>query len=314
MSYLSGRCHDGRRVVGEVVADLFGVPVSLGTVSAREAEMSGALAGAYAQAGRSVRSSANRNVDETGWRQAGRRRWLWVAAARAAAVFAVHARRGWDGLRSVLGPDPRAAAAGVVTSDRFPTYDGLDPARRQVCWSHLARDFRKWSEPGGPGPLARAMGRDGRAVARRVLASWRDFRRGRVGRGRVGRGTLQEALARLRKRLGRVLRAGARLAGAADAKAATFCRKLIALGPALWTFAERDGVEPTNNHAERCLRPAVLWRKNSFGAHSDRGCRFVERMLTVVTTLRLRHKGVLDYLCRALAAHRLGLPAPSLLG
>ncbi len=82
---------------------------------------------------------------------------------------------------------------------------------------------------------------------------------------------------------------------------------------ALWTFVRLDGVEPTNNHAERLPRPAVLWRKNSFGCHSDAGCRFVERLLTVVQTLRLRGRGVLAYLHEAVAAHRAGLPAPKLL-
>jgi transposase len=100
--------------------------------------------------------------------------------------------------------------------------------------------------------------------------------------------------------------------GCGDARAATFCRHLLKLGPALWTFARVDGVEPTNNHAERVLRPAVLWRKNSFGCSGEGGCRFVERMLSVVQTLRLQSRGVLDFLTRTLAAHRAGLPLPAL--
>ena len=99
----------------------------------------------------------------------------------------------------------------------------------------------------------------------------------------------------------------------ADAKAATFCANLLALEPALWTFAQVEGVEPTNNHAERLLRSGVLRRKNAFGCHSEAGCRFAERMLTVVQTLRLQKRSVLDYLYRALVAHRSGAPAPALL-
>jgi transposase len=97
-----------------------------------------------------------------------------------------------------------------------------------------------------------------------------------------------------------------------DKSAAGFCRKLLKLGPALWTFARVDGVEPTNNHAERVLRPAVLWRKNSFGCHGEDGCRFVERMLSVVQTLRLQGRNVLDFLCRTLTADRARLPLPDL--
>ena len=100
----------------------------------------------------------------------------------------------------------------------------------------------------------------------------------------------------------------------ADSKAATFCANLLALYPALWLFASIEGVEPTNNHVERILPLGVLWRKNAFGCHSGAGCRFVERMLTVVQTLRLQKRPVLDYLYRAIVAHRSGLPAPQLLG
>jgi transposase len=102
--------------------------------------------------------------------------------------------------------------------------------------------------------------------------------------------------------------------GCAAAKAATFCENLLALSPALWLFAACEGVEPTNNHAERIVRGGVLWRKDAFGCHSEGGCRFAERMLTVVQTLRLRHRSVLGYLEQAIAAHRRGEQAPKLLG
>ena len=107
-----------------------------------------------------------------------------------------------------------------------------------------------------------------------------------------------------------LLRCGA---ACACAKTAATCRGLLALEPAMWTFAYHEGLEPTNNTAERALRPAVLWRKRSFGCHSEEGCRYVERLLTVVQTLRLQGRDVLDYLQAALTAHRHGLPTPKLL-
>jgi transposase len=97
------------------------------------------------------------------------------------------------------------------------------------------------------------------------------------------------------------------------AKTAAVCRELLAVEEAMWTFVDHEGIEPTNNLAERMLRPAVLWRKGSFGCQSEGGCRFVERMLTVVQTLRLQRRSVLAYLEEALSAHRNGLPAPKLL-
>ena len=73
-----------------------------------------------------------------------------------------------------------------------------------------------------------------------------------------------------------------------------------------------EGVEPTNNHAERVLRMGVLWRKNAFGCQSESGCRFVEQILTVVQTLRLQKRSVLDFLVESVIAHRTGSPAPTL--
>src|SRR5204862_3209806 len=105
-------------------------------------------------------------------------------------------------------------------------------------------------------------------------------------------------------RLNRVLLEGALLGE--DPAVATFCENLLALEPALWTFAEVEGVEPTNNFMERLLRRAVLWRKRSFGSWSAAGCRFVERILTVVQTCRLQGRHALDYMQEALVAHRSG--------
>ena len=98
----------------------------------------------------------------------------------------------------------------------------------------------------------------------------------------------------------------------ADTKAANFCANLVALEPALWRFVVSDGVDPTNNHAERVLRRGVLWRKISFGCHSEAGCRFVERVLTVVQSLRLQERNVLDFLIAAVQNHRAGSPIPAL--
>ena len=82
---------------------------------------------------------------------------------------------------------------------------------------------------------------------------------------------------------------------------------------ALWTFVRHEGVEPTNNAAERAIRPGVLWRKGSFGTQSPEGSRFVEAMMTVVATLKQHHRNVLDYLTVACEAMWRGDPAPSLL-
>jgi transposase len=299
MSYFSGHHHLSRRDVEEVVETVFEVPTSLGTVIALERETTAALAGAYQEVQQEVRQAAVKNTDETGWSQAGQRRWLWSAATATAALFVIHLRRSFEGLQALLGQ----AIVGIVGSDRWTAYSKLPLERRQICWAHLKRDFRKLIDRGGP---ARAIGQVGMEVVECLFADWWSFRHGELGRP-----GLRARVERMARELQGVLEQGC---GCADTKAAHFCANLLALYPALWLFATLEGVEPTNNHAERILRRGVLWRKNAFGCHGAAGCRFVERMLTVTQTLRLQGRPVLDYLVRAIEAHRSGLPAPQLLG
>jgi transposase len=181
--------------------------------------------------------------------------------------------------------------------------DNAWPAlRRQVCWAHLKRDFQKCWERGGGGER---IGTAGLKVVQRVFEEWHLFRGGGIDRA-----TLIDRLDPVAARLHRVLEGGC---AGADTKVATFCANVPSVVPALWRFVVTEGIEPTNNHAERLLRRGVLWRKNAFGCHSAEGCRFVERILTVVQTLRLRQRSVLGYLYEAIVAHRSGSPAPKLL-
>src|ERR1700687_5691428 len=138
-----------------------------------------------------------------------------------------------------------------------------------------------------------------------VLPLWHAFRGGGLTRGK-----LQRQIGLVRSTLREWLERGC---ACSDAKTAAFCENVLALEPALWTFVRKEGVEPTNNHMERLLRPGVLWRKNAFGCHSEAGCRFVERILTVVQTLRLQRRSVLQFLHHAIDAHRSGLPGPALI-
>jgi transposase len=298
LGYLAGSHRVSRRGLEEITEDVFDVPLSLGTVTNLEAQLSEALAPAHAEALQVVRTAAVKNVDETSWKLAGKLCWLWVAATGTVAAFLVHARRGWDALAALLG-EP---VTGFVCSDRWSAYGRLSPFCRQVCWAHLKRDFQKLVDRGGE---AARLGEKLQRLAERVFEEWHRFRGGGSDRR-----ALQERLDGPARALERVLRAGRRCA---DAKAATFCANVLELLPAVWRFVVSEGVEPTNNHAERLLRRGVLWRKNAFGCHSAAGCRFVERMLTVVQTRRLQGRSVLGYLYEALVAYRKSLPAPSLL-
>ena len=296
LAYLRAAHQVSQRGLEEIVTTALHVPLSLGTINYLERQTSAALAPAHAEALQAVRQAPVKHVDETGWKRAGG--WLWLAATATVAAFVVHARRSAAGLRALLGE----AIIGFVCSDRWSVYDQLPPERRQLCWAHLKRDFQKCVDRGG---AAAVVGRAGLRVVAGVFACWHRHRDGPPG----GEQLLEE-LAPLARRLERALRAGQRCA---DGPAATFCANLLGLWPALWLFAVEAGVEPTNNHAERLLRRGVLWRKRSFGSHSEAGCRFVERMLTVVQTLRLQNRSALTFLHDAVAAHRAARPAPQLL-
>jgi transposase len=298
LAYLSGSPHVSKRGIEEIADTLFQAPVALGTVSNLEAEMSAALQTAYVQAQEAVRDAPVKNVDETGWKKAGQKRWLWLATTTSAAYYLIHKGRGAAGFLALVG----GTIKGIFISDRWHVYNAIPLECRQICWAHLKRDFQKLVDWGG---AAKKYGHAGLAFAAILFHEWKSFRGG--GSRRRLRVELEPVRAELRK----WLEQGAR---SSSQKAAALCGNLLKLEPALWTFLYKKGVEPTNNHGERLTRSGVLWRKIAFGCHSERGCRFVERILTVVQTLRLQQRPALDFLYRSLLAYRNGETPPTLIG
>lgn len=298
LSYLSG-CHGvSKRGVEEIAETVLGVPIALGTVANLEQEVSAALAPAHGEALEAVRQAGVKYADETSWKLWGKLCWLWAAATTNVAAFIIHAKRSSKGLAVLLGE----SIDGILHSDRWHVYLQVPAERRQLCWAHLKRDFQKIVDCGGRSVF---VGRRGLRIVKELFVAWRAFQAGNITRPR-----LQELLAPLQRRLGKTLRQGTL---GDDTRVAKFCANLIQLEAALWTFAKVEGVEPTNNFMERLVRLAVLWRRRSFGCNSEAGCRFVERILTVVQTCRLNANNTLEYLARAVHAHRSGLECPRLL-
>ncbi len=299
LSYFTG-CHGvSKRAVEEIAAAVFDAPVSLGTVANLEQEVSAALAPSHQEAIEAVRAAAIKHADETSWKLQGALCWLWAAATAGVVAFVIHAKRSAKGLAALLGEDIQ----GILCTDRWGVYEQVPPERRQICWAHLKRDFQKIIDRGG---LSAWVGYQGRKMVKKVFAAWQAFQDGQDTRPQ-----LEAKLAPVVRKMNRVLLEGAILGK--DATVVAFCENLLAVEDALWTFVTTAGVEPTNNFMERLLRRAVLWRKRSFGCWSEAGCRFVERILTVVQTRRLQGKNVLDYLHDALVAQRTGQPCPKLL-
>jgi transposase len=299
LSYMTGNLGLSKRNVEEFADDVFGAPIALGTVANLEQEVSAALLPAHQEALEAVRKADVKFVDETSWKLWGKLCWLWGAATLNLAVFVIHAKRSALGLAALLGSE----IEGLIHSDRYKVYLQVPAERRQVCWAHLKRDFQKVADCAGP---SRFVGRRGLRIVREAFAAWHAFQAGKVTRHQ-----LQETIQPLERRLSKTLVEGGL---GDDARVSKFCENLLQIESALWTFAAKENVEPTNNHMERLVRRAVLWRKRSFGCNSAKGCRFVERILTVAQTCRLRGKSTLQYLHEAVRAYRNGQPCPSLLG
>ena len=298
LSYLTG-CHGmSKRGVEEVAEAVFDAPISLGTVANLEQEVSSALILAHQEALDAVKAAEIKHVDETGWKENGKKRWLWTAATASVVAFIIHPHRNLVALKRLVGEE----LAGILCSDRWRVYDNWELLQRQICWAHLKRNWEKLVERGG---TPKKIGEACLNVQGRVFELWHRFRGGGCTRA-----DLEDSMLPLVFELQEILQTGCRCR---DRKLVRFCTRILGVYPALWTFAAEEGVEPTNNHAERVQRRAVLWRRRSFGCHSADGCRFVERILTVVQSLRLQRRPVLDFLKQTIHARRSGLALPKLI-
>jgi hypothetical protein len=238
------------------------------------------------------------HADETSWRESNRKSWLWVGVDRDVTAFLIRPSRSGAVARELLGEK----FGGTLISVRWSGYSWVDVERRQVCWAHLIRDFRKIAESGKETEI---IGECLEQAADELFGYWH-----RVRDGTLPRSTFRRYASRLRKRVRRLLELGAEK----DAwRGPGICRGILELEPAMWTFVRDEGVEPTNNAAEQAIRPAVIWRKTSLGSQSRRGSDFVERMLTCATTLRRKGRNVLDYIHDACVAQMLGRSAPDLI-
>jgi len=298
LALLVGYFHLSRRRAAEFLATLFGLAPCLGTLVKLEAATVAALGPVVQGAVGAVQQASVVHSDETGWRKPRDRPTLWVVVAGALAVFRI-GRRDGAMFEALLPP----GFARVVVSDRYAVYARVAAAWRQLCWAHLRRNFQALVDAGHP--LGRAVGNWALAQIHELFHHWHRYQRGELTRTE-----LQEALQPVQDAFQALLAMG----GASTYKPARrLCRSLDTVWDALWTFAQREGVEPTNNAAERALRPAVLWRKGSFGHQSEEGRKFVETMLTVGGSLRLQGRPVLPFVRAACAAALAGAPAPSLL-
>lgn len=293
---LTGVYHVSRRRAAKLLSDLLGVQISLGALSAVEARVSEAVKPAVDEAWARVEGAAVKHTDGTSWLKAGSLLALWTIATTAVTVFKIVT----DGSRATLQP-LFGALRGILVSDRATALAFWAMERRQICWAHLLRKAVSFSERDGP---SAAFGRDLLNYIGILFEYWHAYKAGSLDRAtfRAWMGPVRTQVEALLE--GAVAANIDRLSGS--------CANILEHRLALWTFVDHDGVDPTNNHAERELRAFVLWRRKSFGAQSDRGNRFAERLMTVAHTARKQGKDVLGFLTDCYQSHAAATRAPSL--
>lgn len=310
----SSQYRQSYRQIERIMQAVFGIHMSLGTIKNLRTEVSEAVRDAVTGAQEYVQQQPTVAVDETGFKQrngdgqnaAKTSGWLWVVVTPLIISFQVILSRATTAAQTVLGE----TFTGFITSDRCPAYNWVDVSHRQLCWAHLKRDFIQISERvGASAEIGAAL-----LVQEKLLFNlWHQFRNEQLTRSQ-----LIQSVKPIQAEFSSILLEAAELhidpqEKTPLAKTVRTCRNLLKLEVALWLFVSEDGVEPTNNAAERAIRPAVIWRRTSFGSDSLAGSEFVSRLLTVVSSLNLQERNILDFLTESILAARSGQIPPSLL-
>lgn len=295
---LSARNRVSRRGASELAGELFGARISSGSVDAICQHASTALADSHEALRAWILSQDALHIDETGWRTAGDSRALWGMSTPEAVFLKVAERCNREQFNELV-----SGYGGIIVSDRWPGYEHLDPERRQVCWSHLQRDFRRHSEG-----LAeqKTFGEQGLELTGQVFKAWRDYQNEHHDRQQ-----LQDEISPIQNQLLELLENAGRKSKRTRLHR-VFANNLLKVWPALWTFVTTPGVQPTNNPAERALRSPVIHRKLSHGTRSHNGERFAERALSAAGTCRQQGRSLFEFLTELITAHQRGDPLPGL--
>lgn len=299
MAYLTAMHRVTRRGCQELARTLLGVDISLGSVCKLHEEVSEALEPCCEEIKQALPKQDILNVDETGWKSMGKGTWLWVFVAPAMTFFTLAASRGAKVLKGVLGD----VFGGTICSDMFSAYNAYHKGERQICWAHIIRTLK--------GLKHACRSPDGVRFARWMLAEiGRLFALWHASKdGQVDRRTLVTKSVPIRARISNCLQT---YELSSDPDVARSARGLLKHWNHLFTFLDHEGVGPTNNSAERGIRPAVQWRKICFGNQSENGEALTARLLTVTRTCIMQQKNAFDFLVQSISAHREGLAHPSL--
>jgi transposase len=300
LAHLTGLHRVTRRGCQEIAKTIFDIDISLGSVCALHQQVSESLATAHAEVQQALPEQPVLNIDETGWTTQGNRRWLWLLTTPVVAFFHVAASRGAKVLKAILGNQYK----GTICSDMYAAYSAFHKGVRQLCWAHIIRGI-KGIKHGCRSPDAVKFSTWMLWEIGRMFALWHAFQREQVDRN-----TLVRKSNIIRGRMCRCLKL---YCASSDRDVARAAKSLIKHWECLFTFLEQEGVEPTNNSAERGLRPAVMWRKICFGNQSEEGELLTARLLTAERSCILQGTNAFQFLVQSINAYRQNLPGPSLL-
>ena len=293
---LLSRFRGSRRLTAEALNSFFGILASASWVVKLQAEFTSLLRPIYDELVATLPQMLWVNADETPYKEAQLKSWLWAVRCEHFTVFALCPDRKDDHIQSLLGAD----FTGTVMCDRAKMYLGFKTI--QWCWAHLLRDFVALSDTH---PSINSIGQELVDLTDELFHYWQLFRGGTLTRA-----GLQESIAELRVRMEDALDRGTR---SEHSFIAGRCRSILTRPEALWVFASTEGVEPTNNAAERAIRPLVILRKLSYGTQSAAGSRFVETVQTMLETCRQQGRNAFEFITDAITKARRQEPLPSLL-
>jgi len=314
VTVLTGQYHLSKVSVSTLMRNVFGIPISPASVIAVEQAASAALEAPVAKAFAQAQQAPIKHMDESGWRQQRdldpgapadsplKKSWLWSMTTSDAIIYLIRRSRAEAVAREMLNMACDCHIFHfVLVTDRHGGYNWIPIWARQICWAHLDRDFLAISERNNP-----VAKRIGKALLKQVDLLWIAWHKYRSGM--LSFAELAAELAPVRAQIEQLLCEG----HYADEKTKTTCNNLRKLEPALWTFLRVEGVEPTNNTAERAQRYGVCKRDRTFGTQTSAGSRYVERILTTTATCRKNGKNALTYINDVLIAYLHGLEAPPL--
>lgn len=306
IAYLTVVCRLPRLVVQRLLEGALQISVSVGSTQNAWEEASAAVAAPYEELQGALPHQRVLNGDETGHRTNGDKRWMWTLVARTFVFYQIATSRGSDVLYRLLGP----TFAGILGSDRLPTYLTYTASQRQFCWSHFTRNLLSAQELAKT-PAAQRFCREALALQKRLFRLWHRFRGDPQARGAPL--TRQQLITKVLPIEKKLFALAGRSVNAENRDVRNLARALFLHLPHFFTFVHEEGVEPTNNAAERALRTAVQWRKIMFGTRSLDGEIAMARLLTVTRTCQVQQLNALVYLTAAIRAHRRRQAVASLL-